>query len=161
MMEWQRLSISIDGLDRDRLLSDWRWLVPDDLQLVSMTLFGDCFLKDRQGSIHFLDTLGGRLTLIATSNEAFLTEREKPENLDELYMIDLALLCWESGLRPTIGQCLSFIIPPVLSGPVDLDNVEVCDLLVHESIMGQLHRGEKDMPEGTVIDRFTVDGEVP
>lgn len=160
-MDWQRLSISIDGLECDRLLSDWRWLVPDDLQLVSMTVFGDCFLKDFRGSIHFLDTLAGKLTLIAPSTETFLTEREKSENLDEWYMIDLALLCWESGLRPAIGQCLSFKMPPVLSGPVELDNVEVCDLLVHESIMGQLHRGVRDLPEGAVINRFTVDGEVP
>lgn len=160
-MDLQRLTICIGGLDCDQLLSDWRWLGPDDLQLVSMTKFGDCFLEDRRGCIHFLDTLGGRLTPIAPSNEAFLTEREKPENLDEWFMIDFTLLCWESGLRPAAGQCLSFKIPPILSGAVELENVEVCDLLVHQSIMGQLHRNVKDLPEGTVIDQITVDGEVP
>jgi hypothetical protein len=30
--------------------------------------------------------------------------------------------------------------------------------MVYESIMGQLHGGMKDLPEGTSIDRITVDG---
>ena len=160
-MDWRCLAIEIDGLDCDRLLSAWRWLVPDELRPISLTMFGDWFLEDRRGCIYFLDTVGGTLSCIAPSRAAFLSERGKPENLGEWYMADLALLCWESGLRPGVGTCLSFKVPPVLSGPVALDNVEVYDLMVHQSIMGQIHRGVKDLPEGTVIERFTVDGEVP
>jgi hypothetical protein len=93
-MNWMKLAIGIDGLDSDRLLSDWRWLVPINLRPLSLSRFG-----------------------------------------------------------------LSFILPPVLSGPIELENVEVRDLMVHESIMGQIHRGAKDLPEGTVIGRFVVDGE--
>ena len=69
-------------------------------------------------------------------------------------MADLALLCRERGLRPGRGQCLSFKIPPVLSGRVEIENIEVCDLMVHQSIIAQIHRGVKDLPEGTVINRF-------
>jgi hypothetical protein len=99
--------------------------------------------------------------VIAHSRQAFLTERAKQENLDQWFMADLAMLCWERGLRPGPGQCLSFKIPPVLSGPLEVDNVEVADLMVHESILAQIHRGVKDLPEGTRIDRFVVDGEEP
>jgi hypothetical protein len=76
-------------------------------------------------------------------------------------MADLAMFCWERGLRPAVGQCLIFKIPPVLSGPLELDNIEVCDLMVHESILAQIHRGVKDLPEGSVIKRFVVDGQDP
>lgn len=160
-MEWRHLEIGIDGLDCDRLLSDWRWLVPVELRPISLTMFGDWFFEDPRGCVSFLDTVGGKLTQIAPTRSAFLVDREARENLDEWYMADLALLCSQRGLVPAPGQCLGFVIPPVLSGSVDVENVEVCDLMVHESIMGQLHRGMKHLPEGTTISRFTVDGETP
>src|SRR5688572_1404771 len=111
-MNCDRLSIDASTLDCDRLLSDWRWLVPCDLRPFSLTLFGDWFFEDIHGRVHFLDTVGGKLSPIAPSRDAFLAMRERRENLDEWYMADLALLCLESGLQPAGGQCLSFKVPP-------------------------------------------------
>jgi len=139
----------------------WQWLVSKELRPFSLTLFGDWFFEDDSGHIHFLDTVGGQLKEIAPDRASFLEMRERQENLDEWYMAELALVCLERGLRPGPGQCLSFKIPPVLSGPLDPDNIEVCDLMVHESIIGQIHKGVRNLPEGTRIGRFTVDGEEP
>ena len=160
-MDWKRLTIDAGGLDCDRLLSDWRWLVPKALRPFSLTIFGDWFFEDSAGRVIFLDTVAAQLSEIASSRQAFLAEREKQENLDQWFMAVRAMLCWERGLRPGPGQCLSFKIPPVLSGPLEVDNIEVCDLMVHESILAQIHRGVKDLPEGTRIDRLVVDGEEP
>ena len=158
-MEWNRLIIDVAGLDCDRLLSDWRWLVPDSLRPFALTMFGDWSFEDTVGRVIFLDTVAAQLSEIAPSRRAFLNERAKQENLDRWFMADLAMMCWESGLRPGPGQCLSFKIPPVLSGPLEVDNVDVCCLIVHESILAQIHRGVRDFPEGTRIDQFVVDGE--
>lgn len=160
-MDWKLLTIETTGLDCDRLLSDWRWLVPETLRPFSLTMFGDWFFEDSAGRVIFLDTVAAELSEIASSRRAFLADRAKQENLDQWFMADLAVLCWEQGLRPGPGQCLSFKIPPVLSGPLEIDNIEVCDLMVHESILAQIHRGVKYLPEGTQIDRFVVDGEEP
>ena len=91
--------------------------------------------------MHFLDTVGGELSQIAPTRDAFLVMRERAENLDQWYMADLALLCFERGLQPGEGQCLSFKIPPVLSGRLDPDNIEVCDLMVHESVTARFTAG--------------------
>jgi hypothetical protein len=160
-MDWSRLTIDASDLDCDRLLSAWRWLVPPSLRPFSLTIFGDWFFEDDRGHIVFLDTVSGRLTEIAPTRAAFLSARELQENLDEWYMADFALLCWERGLRPGPHQCLSFKIPPVLSGPLEVENIEVCDLMVHESITAQIHQGVKDLPPGTKITGFKVDGEDP
>ncbi len=40
------LTIDAKGLDCDRLLSDWRWLVPEALRPFSLTMFGDWFFED-------------------------------------------------------------------------------------------------------------------
>lgn len=158
-MNWDRLSIDVSGLDCESLLESWRWLVPTELRPFSLTIFGDWFFEGDQGEVVFLDTVAGELVIVADSRAEFLEAREVPENRDEWYLADLAAECWESGLRPQAGQCLSFKIPPVLSGPIDVGNVEVSDLLVHESLLGQIHEGVKDLPEGTVIDRFVEDDE--
>ena len=158
-MDLKRLTIDAEALDCNRLLTAWRWLVPESLRPFSLTIFGDWFFEDSTGRVVFLDTVAGQLLEIARSRQAFLTECTKQENLDDWFMADFAMLCWERGIQPGPGQCLSFKIPPVLSGPMEVDNVEVCDLMVHESILGQVHRGVKDLPEGTRIDGFLVDGE--
>lgn len=160
-IHWARLTIDVAGLDCDRLLLDWRWLVPESLRPFCLTVFGDWFFEDSTGRVIFLDTIAAKLSEVAQSRREFLSARAKQENLDQCFMADLVTLCWDRGLRPGSGQCLSFKIPPVLSGPLDLDNVEVCDLVVHLSILGQIHRGVKDLPAGTRIHRFIVDGEQP
>ncbi len=156
-MDWKRLEIDAHFLDCDRLLSDWRWT----LHPFSLTMFGDWFFEDEGGRVVFLDSIAAQLSEIAPSRETFLAERETLENLDQWYMADLALLCWDHGLRPGPSECLSFKLPPVLSGSLEVDNVEVCDLMVHESVLAQIHRGVKDLPDGTVINRFVVDGDDP
>jgi hypothetical protein len=124
-------------------------------------MFGDWFFEDAQGRVVFLDTVSGELSVIAQSRSEFDLERLKQDNLDHWYMADLAMLCFERGLRPGSRECLSFKIPPILSGPLDADNVEVCDLAVHLGILGQIHRQVKDVPAGTPIRGFTVDGIEP
>ncbi len=156
-MDWKRLTIDVIGLDCDRLLSDWRWLVPESLRTFLLTMFGDWFFEDSTGRVIFLDTVAAELPEIAPSRQAFLAERGEQDNLDQWFMADLALLCWERGLRPAQGQCLSFKIPPVLSGPLEVDNIAVCDLMVHESVIAQIHRQTQGLPEGTVINRFSLD----
>jgi hypothetical protein len=157
--EWERLTINPSSLDCDQLLADWRWLVPKELRPFLMTLFGDWFFEDRAGRVVFLDTVEGKLKEIAPSREAFLRLCMEAEKRAAWLMEDLVLLCRERGMNPGRGQCLGFKLPPVLSGPLEANNVEVSDLVVYESITAQIHHGVKDMPPGTKISHFTVDGE--
>jgi hypothetical protein len=48
-------------------------------------------------------------------------------------------------------------MPPVLSGPIELDNVEVLDLAVWVSICAQVYRQTKDLPAGTQVTGFKVE----
>lgn len=160
-MDWQRFSIDPAGLKHDRLLTDWRWLVPSDLRPFSLTLFGDWFFEDKSGSVFFLDTVCGELRSIAPTRAAFLIARELPENSDQWYMTELAQLCLNRGLRTAAGKCLGFKILPILGGKLDVENIEVCDLMVYLSITGQIHRQTKSLPPGTLITGITVDGAEP
>ncbi|KPK84361.1 MAG: hypothetical protein AMJ81_05850 [Phycisphaerae bacterium SM23_33] len=159
--QWQKLCIGLEGLDCDQLLSDWRWLVGSRHRPVALTVFGDWFLETVDGNILFLDLVSGELKKIASNIDDFRRMCRDRENLNKWFMADFAYLCFDRGIVPGPGQCLSYRIPPILGGELCLENVEVSDLMVHESILGQIHRQVKDLPPGTPIDRIIIDGPEP
>jgi Domain of unknown function (DUF1851) len=55
------------------------------------------------------------------------------------------------GIKLGPGQCYSYKIPPVLGGKIEASNFDATDLLVHLSILGQIHHQVKDLPSGTSI----------
>ena len=65
------LTIKTDGLSFDSFLSDWRWLVQPSYAPVLMTAFGDLFLRDEAGRVHFLDLMAGEFKQAAASQEEF------------------------------------------------------------------------------------------
>ena len=158
---WSKLELDIAELDTERLLDDWRWLVPDQYAPLAMTVFGDWFLEGPDGQVLMLDLVAGDLKPIAADRDQFYGARTTRENLDAWYMAELAYLCYERGIQPGPGQCLSYRIPPVLGGELVPGNIEVTDIGVHQSLMAQIHHGVRDLPEGTRIDRITIDGEEP
>ena len=62
---------TVDSLNVESLLSDWRWLVVGNYTSVLMTAFGDLFLRDEVGNIHFLDVTSGEFKQVAESQEEF------------------------------------------------------------------------------------------
>lgn len=159
--DWSILEINLDPQNAKQLLQNWSWLVPDRYVPFSMTAFGDWFLEGPGGKVYLLDLVAGNLKQIMASKAEFYATRGTQENLDEWYMAELAYLCYERGIRPGRGQCLGYKIPPVLNGELVPENIEVTNVIIHQSIMAQIHRGVKDLPEGTRINRFTVGGEEP
>lgn len=151
------LTIDLAGLDCDALLNDWRWLVPENLSPLCMTVFGDWFFRDDRGAVHFLDLAGGRLKEVAHSKEEWQRRCGDPQSRDEWFMPALAEACFQRFTILTPGTCLGYKLPPLVGGTLDVDNIEVTDLVIHQSMIGQLRRGTKDLPEGIRIRTFTSD----
>jgi hypothetical protein len=160
-MNWERLIIKTESLDCVHLLADWSWLVPPTYHPVMMTVFGDWFLVDEENSIWFLDLVSGKLSKVARSKDELINLLDKEENRQNWLMEDLAYLCFESGLSIERGQCLGFMISPVLGGKLELPNIEVVNLGAYQAITAQMHQQVQDLPEGTVINKFLVDGKEP
>jgi hypothetical protein len=140
------------------ILGDWDWLLQQHYELWLVTKFGDAFLKKRdEGSIHWLNTVQGSVEFVAADEEAFERECHVPENLNAWFMPEVVKGQELLGMTPRKDQCLSFVHPPVLGGQLDPDNIEVTDIAVHFSIMGQIHRQVKDLPEGTKIDSIRIE----
>jgi hypothetical protein len=151
------LTIRTDGLPFDSLLSDWRWLVPPQFTPVLMTAFGDLFLRDQSGRIHFLDLMSGELKQVAESQEEF--ERLCEDKAQRRSWFIGFVLAEVRKVRGELaaGECYSCKTPLSLGGLLDADNFERTDLQVHYSILGQLHQQTRHLPSGTNLDSIKVE----
>jgi hypothetical protein len=151
------LSITTDGLPFDSLLSDWRWLVSADFTPVLMTAFGDLFLRDQSGGIHFLDLMSGEFKQVAESQEEFDRLCEDKEQRRSWFIGFLLMEVRKLRGDLSVGQCYSCKTPLSLGGHLEADNFERIDLQVHYGILGQLHRQTRHLAPGTKIDSINIE----
>jgi len=57
----------IEGISLDKLLNNWKWLIPEEFRLIAVSPFGDLFLENIQGQVQQLDLVGGTVSMIAES----------------------------------------------------------------------------------------------
>lgn len=151
------LTIKTDGLPFDSLLFDWRWLVQLDCTPFLMTAFGDLFLCDEAGRVHFLDLMLGDFKQVAASEEEFGRLCEDRE-LRRRWFIGFLI----PEVRKQHGvlaarECYSCKTPLSLGGQLEPDNFVRADLQVHYSMLGQLHRQTRRLPPGARIDSIKIE----
>ncbi len=151
------LTIKTDGLPFDTLLSDWRWLVSPDFTPVLMTAFGELFLCDQSGHIHFLDLMSGEFKPVAESQEEFDRLCEDRERRRSWFVGFLLTEVRKLRGELAAGECYSCKTPLSLGGQLETDNFERADLQVHYSILGQLHQQTKHLPPGTKLGSIKIE----
>ncbi len=154
-MDWNRLLIRTADVDAPRLLGFWSWLLREPYHPLVLSKFGDWFLMDRAGRVHWLDLLEGSLTEVAPSGPAFQGRLADPAHVDDWFLPGWVDALWEAGQVPGAGQCYGFRVPPRLGGAVDLANVAVADLAAYQAWMAQVHR----VPPGATVSGLAVDGQ--
>jgi hypothetical protein len=155
-LEWNDLLVRLDGIDTNRLLVNWDWLLPENSSIAFVTAMGDAIVSLVDGTIHLLDTVDGRLIPAAKSFHEFKELMIQPENYVRWFLPDTVEELKRSGLSLANGQCFSPIVPPAIGGPVAPDNYHALDLIVHFAFLGGLHRELKHLPEGTPISRLEI-----
>jgi len=151
-----RANIPLDGLSSSDLLEDWAWLCKKPYTLIAMTNFGDMFLCDESGGVHFLDLLSAKLSSVANSVTEFQELAADKEKQRQWFLTDLLTEIELAGPALSAGQCFSFKKPPALGGRVELANVEIASIAVYVSLMGQIHHQLKDLPPGTKIQGIKI-----
>ena len=149
-------TVSISGIDTREILDEWRWLIPQQMRLISITIFGDAFLCDFDGSISWLDAAGGKLLKVADSMKAFEKEILDDANVDKWFLPSTFADLKAHGINLLDGQCYGYKKPPCLGGGFDYSNFEPTDISVHFSILGQIHEQIKDLPAGTPIGKLSI-----
>jgi len=120
--------------------------------------FGDAFVvSDEDGSVHMLDIGAGTVARIADNRSHFADLLDTDDNANNWLMIPLVDECREAGMNLSPSQCYGFKIPPVLGGKYEPANVEPTDLAVHYSLLADVYRQTKDLPDGTPIREVVVE----
>lgn len=153
---WNELAVDLTGYTSEDLLSEWRWLVPEDYRLRMVSTLGDAFLEDMDGKIYWLDTGGAELHCIAKDRAEFDQLRQQPSNANEWFVPQLVGDLLSSGAILQVGQCFSYNIPPTLNGELSLANLLPTNLSVHFGTLGQIQRQVMLLPVGTVINKVEM-----
>jgi hypothetical protein len=95
---------SVDHLDVERLLGDWRWLCPQRMALVAKNAFADLFLRDESGEIFRLDLAVGKLTRVADSEPQFRELAASREKRKEWFKEAAEQVASEQGLKRNATQ---------------------------------------------------------
>jgi hypothetical protein len=157
LVDVQQYFADISGIDADGLLDEWRWLLGDRrLSVFRATAMGDLILKDDADKFHFLDMIDRKVYRLADSEPelwAVLTDRQTRKKLLSTFIVRGLR---EAGVPLGRLQCYSPDVPPILGGSLSRDNLRPCDILVHASMLGQIHQQVKDLPPGTRIGEIKV-----
>jgi hypothetical protein len=140
------LILSMDGINFDALLAEWRWLVDDNYSPVLLTVLGDLFLEAPNGSIYRLQTGEGDLDWVAGSRNEFEQLMGRQDKIEELFSPKLVGMLKAQGMELGPGQCYGYMNPPCLGGRNEPLNLEPADLYVHFSILGQIGYQICDLP---------------
>jgi hypothetical protein len=157
VVDWGKLLIRTDGPEIPEMLGYWDWKTGPGYHPLVMSKFGDWFLADPQGKVHWLELLEGTFNCVANSVEEFEQLMVQTAKLNEWFWLPWCYKLHDDGLIPQEGQCFGFKVPPKLGAPADLSNVEVANLPAYQFWMSQIHK----IPPGTVVDAITINGKMP
>lgn len=154
-MEFNDLLAPVAGeFDLGEALESWRWLVPQTVQPLVLTAFGDLFLVNDSGAVLFLDTIDGKCHEVAASVQDWETKLGQPELLDEWFMPGFLSELHEAGAYLSQGECYSATHSIILGGTFSVENWPPTHWRVHFHALGQIHEQVKDLPPGTKITKI-------
>ena len=114
-------------------------------------------LVDGQPQVLLLEPGSGEIYEIPDSFDSF-HEREILEHPNET--VELGLLSdWieTGGALPSYRECIGYKEPLFLGGSHDFTNFELSDIEVYWTICSQILARIRDLPEGTRINRITIE----
>ena len=133
------LTVNIEYLERDSLLSDWEWLLGGVYLPILISASGDAFVQNvNNGQVWWLDTGGAELSQVAGSLEEFNELLSDKEFVIDCFAVEMIGDLIQSEKVLSVGQIYSLSKPWLLGGKYELSNIEPTDIEVHFSLTGQI-----------------------
>ena len=153
-MTLKDITLPTEGIDWQRVLQHWAWLLADRLEFNVWILnrFGDLFVRLPDGSIWMLCTGSGTFRMAAPSKGAFAEMVEGEDRLESWFMPSLIEELEAAGRTLGERQCYGFTVPPGFEeGKYESGNVKVVDIEAHFIATGDLWGRLRDVPDGTGV----------
>jgi hypothetical protein len=141
----------------ERALESWDWIGIGGRKPVFCSLFGDVFLEAPDG-FWFLDTIEGTLIRRWPDRDTLRRELDTDEGQDQYLLGGLAMAAERGGLVLGVDEVYDFVQPPILGGQFAVENIAKMDFVVSIHLTGQLLGQVRQLPPGSKITGFTIDG---
>lgn len=148
------LEISTDKAER--YLSWWHWKTGEDVRPVAVTTFGDWLFERGDGSVHHLSILDGSVEQVCSKRRQLDDALRGEDARDRFLSETFAIRAWRAGMTLKAGECYSYIVPPVIGGSFEQENVRPFALAGYQLIMYQLTQLVRGVPEGTETNRLEM-----
>jgi hypothetical protein len=132
--------IEASKFDTLALLHEWKWLVPSTDTPLFLSAFGDWVFGHPDGSLWALSVLEGTYDRIAANSTDYNKLNKSAEWIERTFIAGWLPIAAGNGLEPGDDQCIGWKLHPLLGGKFEVANLQVFDMRVYQSIMGQLHR---------------------
>jgi len=142
---------SVQHLDVEKLLSNWRWLCTDDVTLIARNAFADLFLLTKEGHVLRLDISAGQLMRVAESEGQFRQMAETKEKREEWFAESDEQVAASKGLIPATDQCIAFAIPLAFVESATNNKPFVVDIYEQVGFSGDMHKQLSHLPKGTKV----------
>ncbi|MBI3220032.1 MAG: DUF1851 domain-containing protein [Bacteroidetes bacterium] len=146
------LTVKFNEVVADKLTVSWTWLIGTNKKPILVSAIGDMFLQANSKEIYWLDVGGGEMRLIANGIQDFEEKLKNIEQVNEWFMIDLAMNLRLSDKKLKDGQLYSYKKLPIIGGDYTADNFVPLDIVEHFCCTGDLHKQIKDLPDGTMVE---------
>jgi hypothetical protein len=143
--------IDPSGKNWPDLLSGWVPPLPASFVVWLVNRLGDVFVVFDDGAVHMLEVGTGVIACVADDPDDFARQIDLGDNANNWLMIPLVDQCVSAGVVLTPNQCYGYKVPPILGGEYAVENLEPTDLSVHYSLMADICRQAKDLPDGTKV----------
>jgi type VI secretion system (T6SS) immunity protein Tdi1 len=146
------LIVSFGGIDTDRMLEFWRWLIPKTHRPLFATALGDLFLVTPNGSVTWLDMGDGQLQVVARNEAEFAQKAADPDNNNFWFGAVLVDELRAAGTVLGPGECYCYLQLPMLGGEYEPENFKVYDVVTHFRVWGPIHEQLRDLPDGRRVE---------
>lgn len=150
------------------LLKSWSWLVPEHLETLFITIFGDVFLTEPEtGEVYFLDTVDGDLEPIANDLESFTALLANNSEFVSDYFSTIPWLRYKDevlgGETMPAGMVFNYLTPFALGGEAELDNIALFPIQEHFDMSGEfwekMQSLEKELAKEMLAEETTENAE--
>lgn len=142
---------TVEHLDVERLLAEWRWLCPGRMTLVARNAFADLFLRNEAGHVLRLEVAVARLRKVADSEAQFRDLAQTGKNCEEWFAEADEKAAAGRGLIANADQCIGFSVPLVLAESGTPNPPYIADLYEHVSLLGDVNRQIAHLPDGSKV----------
>lgn len=139
------------GIDWEKALLGWSWLVPPKFTLWLVNQLADLFLVFPDGTVHMLDVGTGTLTRVAENREDFNVRIDDEDNANDWLAIPLVDKLVAAGIRLQPGECYGFKKLPILGGDYTVENLAPLSVWDYLGAYGSIHEQLRDSPDGTEV----------